>query len=170
MHTLRIETRIAAPCQTCFDLALDMDFHVQTLRDTGERIVGGCATGRIGPGETVTFEGVHFGVRQRFTARITAYEAPTWFRDEMVQGAFTSFAHDHRFRPTEGGCVMEDEVRFVAPFGVLGRWVGQHVLRPHLERLLRSRCEAIAREAERRTRLASVRCEDTGRTPVPTRP
>ncbi len=39
-------------------------------------------------GDTVTWEAVHFGVRQHLTMQITAYERPYQFTDEMVRGVF----------------------------------------------------------------------------------
>ena len=72
MPTIRVETRIEAPVERCFDLARDVDLHRRSLARTGERAVGGVTTGLLGPGDTVTWEGRHFGVRQRLTARITA--------------------------------------------------------------------------------------------------
>ena len=54
-------------------------------------------------GEEVTWSAKHFGVRQRLTSRITAFERPRRFRDSLVRGAFARFDHDHIFEPTETG-------------------------------------------------------------------
>src|SRR5205085_2742312 len=80
-----------------FDLARDIDFHTRSLAGTGERAVAGRTAGLIELGESVTWEARHLGVRQRFTARVTALARPVYFRDEMTAGAFRTFAHDHRF-------------------------------------------------------------------------
>jgi len=69
MAKVRIVTKIAAPIGVCFNLARDIDFHTRSLRDTGERAVGGRTSGLIGLGESVTWEARHLGVRQRLTAR-----------------------------------------------------------------------------------------------------
>jgi hypothetical protein len=37
-------------------------------------------------GDTVTWEAKHFGIKQHLTSKITAYERPYRFTDEMVQG------------------------------------------------------------------------------------
>jgi ligand-binding SRPBCC domain-containing protein len=149
MSHIRIVTEIAAPIEHCFDLACDIDFHTRSLAHTGEIAVAGRTSGLIELDETVTWEGRHFGVRQRFTSKITAFDRPTYFRDEMVAGAFKSFAHDHRFEAANGRTVITDEVWFRSPFGLLGRVVDAVLLKSYLTRLLMGRAEAIKLEASR---------------------
>ena len=148
MPRIRIETHIAASIERCFDLARDIDFHTRSMARTGERAVAGRTSGRIGLGESVTWEARHLGVRQRLTSRITAFDRPTHFRDEMTAGAFRSFAHDHRFEARDGGTVMTDEVVFRSPFGPLGWLVDYVFMTGYLRRLLAGRCLAIKLEAE----------------------
>lgn len=150
MATVRIVTPIAAPVGVCFDLARDIDFHVRSLAGTGERAVAGVTSGLIGPGESVTWEARHLGVRQWLTVQITRFDRPAYFRDVMTAGAFASFAHDHRFEARAGGTVMTDEVEFRSPGGPLGRAVDHLFLAGYLRRLLVGRCQAIRREAEAR--------------------
>jgi ligand-binding SRPBCC domain-containing protein len=148
MAVIRIVTTIAAPIDRCFDLARDIDFHTQSLAGTGERAVAGRITGLIGLDESVTWEARHLGVRQRFTALVTAFERPVYFRDVMTAGAFKSFAHDHRFEDRGGMTVMTDEVVFRSPLGLFG-WLVDHVfMTSYLRRLLDGRCQAIKHEAE----------------------
>ena len=129
-------------------LARDIDFHTQSLAATGERAVGGRTAGLIGLGESVTWEGRHFGVRQRFTAKVTAFDRPTYFRDVMTAGAFREFAHDHRFELRNGQTIMADEVVFRSPLGPLGRLVDGVFLASYMRRLLEGRGQAIKRAAE----------------------
>jgi hypothetical protein len=37
--------------------------------------------------DLVVFEGVHFGIRQRYTAKITEMQRPRYFVDELCKGA-----------------------------------------------------------------------------------
>jgi ligand-binding SRPBCC domain-containing protein len=62
----------------------------------------------ISLGETVTFEGVHFGTRQRFTSKIIEFNKPFRFVDEMVEGAFKSLKHIHDFSFVENKTLMKD--------------------------------------------------------------
>jgi ligand-binding SRPBCC domain-containing protein len=148
MAEFRIVTKIAAPLERCFDLARDIDFHTQSLGATGERAVAGRTSGLIELSESVTWEGRHLGIRQRFTAEVTAFERPTYFRDVMTAGAFREFAHDHRFETRNGETIMTDEVVFRSPLGPLGRIADWLFLTRYMRRLLEGRCQAIKREAE----------------------
>ena len=148
MAQIRIVTEIAAPIQQCFDLARDIDFHTRSLEDTGERAVAGRTTGLIELGESVTWEAKHLGVRQQFTAKVTEFDRPQFFRDEMTAGVFRSFTHDHLFESRDALTIMTDEITFRSPFGPLGWLVDRLFMGGYLRRLLDGRCQAIKREAE----------------------
>ncbi|MFK4728541.1 SRPBCC family protein [Agromyces mediolanus] len=141
-------TRIAATPRAAFDASCDIELHLDSMRSSGERAVAGVTSGRIGPGEQVTWSARHFGVRFRMTSRITAYDRPHRFVDEQLRGPFAVFRHEHRFEPADGGTVMRDHVRFRAPFGPLGRLV-EPVLRRHLVQLIDQRNQYVATAAER---------------------
>lgn len=150
MARTRVETIIAAPAERCFDAARDVTLHTESLSHTGERAVAGRTSGLLELGESVTWEARHLGVRQRFTARITAFDRPRHFRDEMVRGVFRSFVHDHHFVETAGGTRMVDLVEFRSPWGALGRLVDRWFLRAYVERLLTARAAALERALESR--------------------
>lgn len=151
MAKILISTKIAAPIDRCFDLARDIDFHRESFAATGERAVAGRTSGLIELGESVTWEGRHLGVWQRFTSKVTAFDRPTYFRDEMTAGAFREFAHDHRFETRDGVTIMTDEVAFRSPFGLLGQLVDWLFLRGYMQRLLEGRAQAIKHKAESTT-------------------
>jgi len=148
MSEIEVTTHIAAPPDVCFDLARDIAFHAQSMQYTGEHVVEAPARPLLELADEVEFEGRHFGVPQRFRARITAFDRPHWFRDEMVRGAFREFTHDHMFEPTETGTQMRDRIRFSAPLGLLGVLVERMILRRYLTRLIEGRSEEIRRAAE----------------------
>ncbi|MGQ8875152.1 SRPBCC family protein [Paenibacillus sp. TSA_86.1] len=134
-------TIIHAPIERCFDMARDIDLHTQTVwKHTRERAVAGVTSGRIGSGDTVTFEATHFGIRQRLMSRITAYERPFLFVDQMERGAFKSMRHEHHFSVCgEHGTCMRDTLRFEAPMGFLGWAVERLVLQRYMQTFLESR-------------------------------
>ena len=144
-----IETWIRASQQACFDAARDLDLHRKSIPDSEEEAVGGRLSGQIEMGEEVTWRARHFGVRQHFTSKITAFDAPSHFRDSMVRGAFKSFDHDHYFEPRDGGTVMHDVLVFVAPLGALGRIAEKLFLRRYVERLLVQRAAILKESIER---------------------
>jgi ligand-binding SRPBCC domain-containing protein len=146
MAAIRVETWIAARPERCFDLARDMRVHAETMAASRERIVSEAKLLELG--DTVTFEAVHFGRRQRLTARITAYDRPRIFTDEMIEGAFRSLVHDHLFEPKNGGTLMIDEVRFRAPLGPLGQVAEVLFLATYMRRLLVARGQQLKDMAE----------------------
>lgn len=147
MITLDLTTFVAAPLERVFDLARSIDLHKRSMDYTREEAIAGRTSGLIGLGETVTWRARHLGVRQRLTVRITGYEHPRWFRDEMVRGAFATMVHDHHFAAVDCGTEMRDIFRFSAPLGLLGRLVERLVLRGYMTRLLEFRNAAIQRAA-----------------------
>lgn len=137
------EIRINAPIEVCFDLARDIDIHTQTVwPHTRERAVAGTTRGMIGEGETVTFEATHFLIRQRLSSRITDYQRPYRFVDEMMRGAFKSLRHEHSFQQ------IDRNLMFEAPLGVLGWVVERVILKEYMKRFLQSRNHRLKEIAE----------------------
>jgi ligand-binding SRPBCC domain-containing protein len=148
MPTIRIETWIAAPKETCFDLARSVEAHTASTSKTGERAVAGITTGLMGLGDSVTWEARHFGITQRLTAKITRFERPQFFEDQMVKGAFASFTHVHQFSDSRGGTLMIDTFAYRAPLGFLGRVVDIIVLERYMRRFLVERAKYLKDAAE----------------------
>jgi len=120
MPTIIIKTLINAPAERCFDLTRDIGLHCQTTSKTKERAVAGVTSGLIELGQSVTFEAVHFGVRQRLTSRIVEFDRPKLFVDEMTKGIFASMRHVHEFEARDKSTLMRDNVCWTSPLGILG--------------------------------------------------
>ena len=148
MAKIELVTCIKAAPECCFDLARDLDLHQRSLTHTGERAIAGRTSGLIEMGEEVTWRAKHFGFSHLQTARITAFERPTHFRDSMSQGRFRLFVHDHYFEGTNSGNCMRDVLEFRSPLGPLGVLVDVLVLKHYLRRLLTTRNELIQKAAE----------------------
>ncbi|HYH79522.1 MAG TPA: SRPBCC family protein [Longimicrobium sp.] len=148
MVEIEQSTFIAAPAERVFDLARSIDLHQRSLAHTRETAVAGRTSGLIGIGETVTWRARHLGVTQHLTSRISGYDRPGWFQDEMVRGAFAWMEHDHWFEAVEGGTVLRDVFRFAAPLGPLGRLAEILVLRRYMARFLEARNAVIKQIAE----------------------
>lgn len=144
MTLIEVSTPIAAPVERCFEPARSIDLHLATAAATGERVVAGRASGLIGGGETVTWEGRHLARVRRLAVELTRFDAPRGFRDEQVEGPFRRFVHDHLFEPHEGGTLMIDRLdaaTWLPPFDRL-------VLAPYLRRFVAGRADALRRTAE----------------------
>ena len=148
LPVIRLETRIAAPPGTCFDLARNVHVHTMSTSRTKERAVGGVTAGLLGLGDEVTWEAVHFGIKQRLMAKITRFDPPHLFDDQMVRGAFRSFTHVHEFMPAGDGTLMVDTFSYTSPLGLLGALADKLFLERYLRRFLAERARYLKQIAE----------------------
>ncbi len=148
MPRIELETRIQSTLDICFDLARSIDLHKLSTARTNEQAIAGVTSGLIGLHESVTWEATHCGIRQRLTSLITACERPFHLRDEMVKGAFKSFAHDHYFESHNGLVLMRDVFVFESPFGVFGRIFNKLKLTDYMTEFLEERNRTIKECAE----------------------
>ena len=143
-----IVSDVGAPIERCFDLARDIGTHLASTSKSGERVVGGVASGLLGLNDEVTWEARHFGIRFRLTGRITSFDRPTYFIDEQVRGPFASWWHRHQFEQISNRVRMTDLVRYQVPLGAVGRGVDWLVLHRYLKRLLQHRASFLKAAAE----------------------
>lgn len=145
-----IENRqfIKAPIEVCFDLARNVEIHTQTTSGTKERAVGGITEGLLEQGDTVTWEAIHFGVKQRLTAKVTIMEKPHKFVDVMVKGAFQSFVHTHEFIERTDGTLMIDLFEYKSPLGILGVVADKLFLEKYMSEFIATRTKELKRIAE----------------------
>ena len=148
MPRFELRTVIDAPPQRVFDLARSIDLHTTSMATHRETAVDGVTTGLIGLGESVTWRARHFFATFRVTSKITAFDPPRHFRDEMVSGPFARFAHDHYFESNEHGTLMRDVFDYESPFGIIGALADALLLRGHMVRLLQERNQVVKRVAE----------------------
>lgn len=123
--------------QELFEISLDIDAHVSSMQQSGERAIAGTTSGTIGLGETVTWRARHFGIWFTMTAKITELEKPARFVDQQVRGPFKTFVHEHRFESVGSGCRMTDTITVGSP--IFGRLAECMFLVPYLRRLITKR-------------------------------
>ncbi len=149
MPRILLETHINAPIDVCFDIARSVDVHLASSSHTGERAVAGRTSGLMNLHDTVTWRARHLGVWQNLTSKISEMKAPEYFTDEMTQGAFRSFRHEHHFtKSDDGGTLMKDIFEFESPFGVAGMVVNRLFLTAYMRRFLEERNRCIKEYAE----------------------
>lgn len=154
MTRIVIETIIRAPIEICFDLARDVNAHSQSAAFSSERVVPpGRTEGLLELGDLVAFEGRHFGVRQRFIARITKLDRPRRFDDEMVQGSFKWLRHYHEFSFSNGITTMRDTLEWKSPLGILGHLADFLFLRRHMHWFVSTKQNGLKRMSEELVRL-----------------
>ena len=151
MPVIEVLTTINAAPELCFDLARDIQMHIESTAGTGEVAVSGVTNGLMELGDEVTWEATHFGVRQKLTSRMTRFDRPRHFRDSQVRGAFNRFDHDHFFTVESGRTIMQDVFDYESPLGLLGHWADRCFLRSYMTKLLKNRALVIKTVAEART-------------------
>lgn len=149
MPTIYLKTFILAKPDVVFDLSRSIDLHQVSTKHTQETVIAGRMSGLIELGESVTWRAKHFGFFQELTSKITAFEKPATFTDEMVSGAFESFRHIHQFESTADGTTMTDVFSYKSPFGILGKLADFLFLKRYMANLLIQRNLTIKDYAER---------------------
>ncbi len=139
MPVIELRTEIKADQAIVFDLSRSIDLHKVSTQQTNERAIAGKTEGLIELNETVTWRAKHFGVYQNLTSKITEYDRPNYFADEMISGAFKRFKHEHHFSKLNDGTLMTDLFDYVSLIGLLGRLVNQLILKEYMTKLLAQR-------------------------------
>ncbi|MFV8352424.1 SRPBCC family protein [Flavobacterium sp. XS2P14] len=132
MTTIQLTTKIKAPIEIIFDLSRKIDVHQQSTAKSNETAIDGITSGLINANETVTWCGKHFGVYLTHKSLISAMEIPTYFVDEMLEGKFRSFKHQHTFIQKNGFVIMEDKIQYETPYGIFGKLFDHFLLKKHL--------------------------------------
>ncbi|MED3786776.1 SRPBCC family protein [Peribacillus frigoritolerans] len=150
MPVIEYQQFIKAPGELCFDLARSVDIHTKTTANTKEMAVDGVTKGLLEEGDTVTWEAIHFGIKQRLKAKVILMEKPNKFVDIMVKGAFHSFVHTHQFKEEQGGTIMMDTFKYKSPFGPIGVLADKLFLEKYMRAFIVSRAKALKKIAENR--------------------
>jgi ligand-binding SRPBCC domain-containing protein len=148
MPRIEIRTEINAEKEIVFDLSRSIDLHKISTEKTNEEAIAGITTGLIGMNESVTWRAKHFGFYQNLTSKITAFDRPNYFADEMLNGAFKEFKHEHHFTSLNGKTIMTDYFDYKSPLGILGELADCLFLENYMTRLLNDRNRIIKEFAE----------------------
>jgi ligand-binding SRPBCC domain-containing protein len=139
---------IAAPLERVFDLSRSITLHKISTEGTNEEAIAGVTSGLININETVTWKAKHLFKTRQHTSKITAMTIPDYFVDEMIQGDFKSFRHEHYFKPVDNGTIMIDILEFESPYGTAGKLFNTIYLKKYLEKFLLKRNNVIKEYAE----------------------
>jgi ligand-binding SRPBCC domain-containing protein len=144
-----VRTRLDAPAARCFDLARDVGIHCRTSAFTGERVLPpGRTEGLLELGDTIRFEGRHFGVRLQLTAAIVEMDPPRVFVDRATGGGFKWLRHVHEFVEHDSWTEMIDRLDWQASWGLLGTLADRLVVERHMTWYLTTKQQAFKTLAE----------------------
>jgi ligand-binding SRPBCC domain-containing protein len=85
------------------------------------------------------------GVPLGWTSEIELWEPGREFVDRQVRGPYGLWHHRHTFAESPGGTVVEDEVHYAAPLGVVGELAQPLFIGRDLRRIFDYRREAVVR-------------------------
>ncbi len=148
MPRIELKTEIKADRNIMFDLSRSIDLHKISTEQTNEEAIAGKTSGLIEMNESVTWRAKHFGVYQKLTSKITEFDRPKYFVDEMVKGAFKEFKHEHHFAELNGETLMTDVFNYKSPLGILGKLADRLFLEKYMTELLTERNRIVKEFAE----------------------
>lgn len=148
MSLIIMETEIEADIQTCFDLVRDIDFYQKSLKNSREIAIDGKITGLVEANDSITWEAKHLGFVRHLTLKVTQFDNPNLFVDEMIHGDYKSYKHEHIFREMGNKTIMVDKFYFESPCGIIGKFVDWVFLKKYMTNFLKTRNEILKKEAE----------------------
>lgn len=83
------------------------------------------------------------GIPMQWQTHIETWIPNERFVDVQVKGPYALWHHTHIFTPKDDGTLMEDRVRYVLPFGELGKVVAGWYVRRDLEKIFTYRFREI---------------------------
>jgi len=148
MTKIQITTTISAPIETVFNLSRNINIHLLSTHQTNEKAIAGRTSGLIELNETVTWRGKHFGFYLKHKSIIPEMDFPGYFVDEMLEGSFKSFRHEHSFKSEDGKTTMTDEIFYETPFGIFGKCFDRLILKNYMTSFIKKRNQIIKELAE----------------------
>ena len=146
--TIIITTKIKAPTETVFNIARNIDIHQLSAAKSNEKAIDGKTSGLIELNETVTWSGKHFGLELLHKSRITHFKFPSFFVDEMEEGHFKSFKHEHFFESEKDYTMMIDRLEYETPYGIFGFLFDKSILKKYLTNFIIHRNNILKTVAE----------------------
>jgi hypothetical protein len=131
--TFRASTRLAASAEVMFAFHSDPRNIVHVMPPTLKLV--SLQTDVPGQeGSLIEFHCRDLGfIPMRWKCRWHTVQPPSVLVDEMLEGPFAQFVHEHRFEPlAEGGCVMHDTITYVFGRSWWGKLISETAVRFYL--------------------------------------
>ncbi len=97
---------------------------------------------RIAQGTVLDYKLRLFGVGFQWQSLISRWQPPHLFIDEQTRGPYKQWVHTHRFRETDSGTTIEDEVQYRLPLWPIGQ-IAYPLVRAQLQRIFSYREQTI---------------------------
>jgi len=145
---IKLRTVINSNPEIVFNLSRSIELHKESTKHTNEEAVAGKTRGLMELHDTVTWRAKHLGVYLTLTSKITEFTPFQYFTDEMVNGPFKGFKHQHIINNLDQRVEMIDVFDYESPFGLLGKLADILFLEGYMRRLLIARNQTIKVFAE----------------------
>lgn len=134
--TFRASTCLAASAETMFAFHSDPRNIVHVMPPT-LKLVSLQTDGPAQEGSLIEFHCRDWGfIPMRWKCRWHTVQPPSVLVDEMLEGPFAQFVHEHRFEPlAEGGCVMHDTITYAFGRSWWGKLISETAVRLYLKLL-----------------------------------
>ncbi len=120
IHTIKRRQFIAKPLQEVFQFfSTPENLSLITPPNLGFEILTPSPI-VMKEGTLVDYTILVMGIRQRWTTLISEFVPMHHFVDVQLKGPYSYWHHKHGFVETDDGTIIEDEIRYVMPFGVFG--------------------------------------------------
>jgi ligand-binding SRPBCC domain-containing protein len=149
--TFRASTRLAASAEIMFAFHSDPRNIVHVMPPT-LKLVSLQTDGPAQEGRLIEFHCRDWGfIPMRWKCRWHTVQPPSVLVDEMLEGPFSQFVHEHRFEPLAGGgCVMYDTITYAFGRSWWGKMISETAVRLYLKLLFAYRHHRTRRWAPSR--------------------
>ena len=114
----------------------EMDFKILTQLDGQEIFEGMIIDYTVRP---------LFGIPLRWQTEISKVNKPWSFTDRQIRGPYKVWEHTHTYFPEEGGIIMQDEVKYQLPLGIVGRITNSLVVQKKIEDIFAFRKDVLTK-------------------------
>lgn len=81
----------------------------------------------------------------RWQTEICKVDKPFYFTDRQLKGPYKLWEHTHRYIEKNNGVLMEDEVKYQLPFGIIGTMANSLFVRKKIESIFTYRRDVLTK-------------------------
>ncbi len=99
---------------------------------------------RMYPGMVISYQVAPLmGISLPWTSKINAVKEKQYFTDDMIEGPFSIWHHQHFFREKDGGTEIHDIVDYKVPLGFIGQLFHPILVKKRVQEIFKYREEIV---------------------------
>jgi len=83
------------------------------------------------------------GIALKWQTEICQVNKPTLFTDRQLKGPYSLWEHTHNFIEKDNGVLMQDEVKYELPLGLIGELAHNFIVKEKIKSIFKFREEAL---------------------------